>query len=61
MSARQPTPQVTVEAIMHCVRERGLAALEEPENIERLLRCDPAALAEINKRVEALLQRGTAA
>jgi hypothetical protein len=47
---RRPTPQTTVEAIMYCVRERGLAALTEPGNVERLNRCDEGALAEIKRR-----------
>jgi hypothetical protein len=37
-----PTPQATIEAIMHSVRERGLGALKEPANIERLVRCNQA-------------------
>jgi hypothetical protein len=45
------TPQTTIEAIIHCVRERGLAALEEPPNVERLARCDQAARAQINQRI----------
>ena len=48
---RRPTPQTTIEAIMYCVRERGLAALKEPANVERLSRCDAAAKAEINRRI----------
>jgi len=44
-------PQTTIEAIMWCVRERGMQALREPANIERLLRCDSAARAEINERI----------
>jgi hypothetical protein len=51
----RPTPRTTVEAIMWCVRERGLPALKESENIERLLRCDAAAKAEINRRIAHLL------
>src|SRR6266478_8420806 len=27
------TPQVTIESIMYCVRQRGLAALKEPANL----------------------------
>jgi hypothetical protein len=46
------TPQVTIEAILHCVRERGTAALKEPANIERLRRCDPAAIAQIDARLK---------
>jgi hypothetical protein len=50
----RPTPEVTIEAILHCVRERGLQALKEPANVERLARCDDAAMAQINKRIERL-------
>jgi hypothetical protein len=57
----RPTPQVTVEAILHCVRERGLAALKEPANLERLARCDAAAKAQIDKRIGKLMRaRGAA-
>jgi hypothetical protein len=49
---RRPTPQVTVEAIMYAVRQRGVAALKEPANIERLSRCDAAALAQIDTRLK---------
>jgi hypothetical protein len=52
--APRPTPQVVVEAILHGVRERGLAALKEPANQERLLRCDAAARQQINDRIEKL-------
>jgi hypothetical protein len=54
----RPTPQVTVEAIMYCVRTRGPAALKEPANIERLTRCDAAALAQIDKRMAKLKGTG---
>jgi len=53
--ARQPTPQSTVEAILYCVRTRGLAALDEPANIERLLRCDAAARKQIDARIAKIL------
>jgi hypothetical protein len=46
----RPTPSVVVEAIMFCVRQRWLEALEEPDNVERLSRCDAAAMAEIKRR-----------
>jgi hypothetical protein len=36
---------------MWSIRERGPQALHEPANIERLLRCDAAARAEINERI----------
>ena len=55
-----PTPQVTIEAVLHCVRERGLVALKEPANIERLTRCDAAARAQINKRIERLRSKAMA-
>jgi hypothetical protein len=41
--SRRPTPQVTIEAVVLAVRERGLKALEEPDTLERLSRCDDAA------------------
>jgi hypothetical protein len=50
----RPTPQTTIEAIMWCVRERGLKALQEPANIERLRRCDKAAIAQIDARLRKL-------
>ena len=51
------TPQTTVEAIMYCVRERGLGALNEAANLERLSRCDPAARTQINKRIATLIEK----
>jgi hypothetical protein len=50
----RPTPRTTIEAIMWCVRERGPQALHEPANIERLSRCDDAAIAEIDERITRL-------
>jgi hypothetical protein len=50
----RPTPKATIEAVMYAVRERGLAALKEPTTAERLERCDAAARAEINQRIEML-------
>jgi hypothetical protein len=57
----RPTPQVTIEAILHCVRERGLAALKEPANLERLARCDAAAKAQIDQRIGKLMRAREAA
>jgi hypothetical protein len=54
---RFPTPQSTIEAIVYAVRERGIAALKEPDNIERLSRCDTAARKQINERIENLLAK----
>jgi hypothetical protein len=51
---RRPTPQTTIEAIMYCVRERGPQALHESANIERLGRCDEAAISEIDQRIAKL-------
>jgi hypothetical protein len=48
---KRPTPQTTIGAIMWCVRERGPQALQEQENIERLGRCDDAAISEIERRL----------
>ena len=50
-------PQTTVEAIMVAVRERGLAALEEAANVERLVRCDQVARRQINERITRLYEQ----
>jgi hypothetical protein len=49
-----PTPRVVIEAIWLCVRERGIAALAESGNQERLTRCDDTARAELERRIEKL-------
>ena len=49
------TPQTTIEAVIHSVRERGDAALIEPANIERLLECDDDPGIEINERIARLI------
>jgi hypothetical protein len=54
----RPTPQATIEAIMHSVRERGLGALKEPANIERLVRCDRASKEQIDRRIAKLVAEG---
>ncbi len=53
----RPTPQTIVEAILFCVRERGLAALKELANIERLSRCNAVAKAQIDRRIAKANQR----
>ena len=55
---RRPTPKTVIEAIMYCVRARGLDALKEPANLDRLRACDERAHAEINERIHGLLQKG---
>jgi hypothetical protein len=55
---RFSTPQSTVEAILYCVQQRGLAALDEPANIQRLASCDAAALKIIDERIERLMAAG---
>jgi hypothetical protein len=54
----RPTPQTTLEAVMYCVRERGLSALNEPANQQRLLTCDTAARSQINERINKLITAG---
>jgi hypothetical protein len=44
-----------IEAVIFSVRERGVAALIEPANIERLLACDDDSRIEINERIARLL------
>jgi len=56
-SENRPTPQVSIEAIMVGVRERGLKALEERANIERLSRCDESARAQINSRIARISEQ----
>jgi hypothetical protein len=50
-------PQATIEAVIFCVRERGVQALKERANIERLRSCDEAAKAQINARIEKLIKQ----
>ena len=54
INGNRPTPQVTIEAVVLSVRERGIEALKEPANIERLSRCDKAAKLEIEQRIAKL-------
>jgi hypothetical protein len=54
VGCRFATPPATVEGGIYSVRERGIAALKEPANVERLSRCDAKARAEINRRIAAL-------
>jgi hypothetical protein len=54
-SPQSGTPRTTIEAIMWTVRARGVAALREAANIERLSRCDSAARTEINERIGRLI------
>ena len=42
---------------MHGIRERSVAALKEPANVDRLRRCDDTARAEINRRIAALMDK----
>lgn len=48
-------PSFIIETIMCTVRARGVSALKEPANIERLSRCDAAARKEINKQIGRLI------
>ena len=43
---------------MYCVRTRGMAALKEPANEERLSCCDAAAMKQIRERIERMRQKG---
>jgi hypothetical protein len=55
--SRFATPQSTIDAILCCVRTRGIAALEEPNIIERLSRCDEAAMKQIRERIERMREK----
>jgi hypothetical protein len=45
---------------MHAVRERGIAALKESATVERLERCDAAAMTEIEQRIASLREKSDA-
>jgi len=55
MMKARPTPNATIETVKQAVRDRGVSALDEKQIRERLQRCDPAAIAEID---HWLLKRG---
>ena len=55
---RYATPQSTIDAILYCVRTRGLAALKEADNEERLSRCGAAAMKQIDGRIEQMRAKG---
>jgi hypothetical protein len=57
-TAQHATPQSTIDAILYCVRTRGIAALEEPNNKERLASCDAAARKQIDERIERMRDKG---
>jgi hypothetical protein len=50
------TPQSTIDAICYAVKARGLDALQEPDTLARLARCDQAAKQQIDKRIETMLK-----
>jgi hypothetical protein len=50
----RPTPQMTVEAVWCCIRERGPVALKESANRARLKIFDGAARAELRRRLAKL-------
>jgi hypothetical protein len=54
---RRPTPNSTIDAISYSVRKRGIAALKEPPNVERLRGCDDAAKAKIKQELRKLDER----
>jgi len=55
MMKARPTPNATIETVKQAVRDRGVLALDEKQTRDRLQRCDPAAIAEID---HWLLKRG---
>jgi hypothetical protein len=55
---RRPTPQTVIEAVMYCVRARGLGALKERANLDRLRQCDARAQTEIDRRIDKLFELG---
>jgi hypothetical protein len=55
---KRPTTQAAIEAVMVAVRARGIGALKEPANLDRLRQCDAQARAQINARIEKLVRQG---
>jgi len=49
---RRSTAQSTLDAVLYCVRQRGLAALKEPANIDRISRLSADDRARIDARIE---------
>jgi hypothetical protein len=58
LNDHRPAPQATIEAIMYCVRTRGIGALKDPANLARLQRCDQAAREQIDQRIAKLVAEG---
>ena len=52
-----PTPAATLDAVIYCVRQRGLAALKEQENIERISRLTAAERARLDVRIEKVISQ----
>jgi len=51
---RQATARATIEAMWQSIQEKSVEALADPDNQDRLRRCDAAAIAEINRRIGKL-------
>jgi len=52
---RRPTAQSTLDAVLYCVRQRGLAALKEPANIDRISRLSVDDKARLDGRIEKVI------
>jgi len=50
--SNRPTPEATVEAVKHAVRDHGLRALSEIQAQERLQRCDADARTRLDRWIE---------
>jgi hypothetical protein len=56
--APRPTPQVVIEALVWAVMEAGVAALQEPVNLDRLRSLNAAQRHEFNVRITTLEAAG---
>jgi hypothetical protein len=52
-----PAPAATLDAVIYCLRQRGLAALKEQENIERISRLTAAERARLDVRIEKVISQ----
>jgi hypothetical protein len=60
LAVRNAQARRDIDAIIHAVRQDGIAALKHPDNVERLSRCDARARAEINSRIAKQARRAAA-
>jgi hypothetical protein len=51
---KRPTPKASIDAVWHAFLERGVAALSQPEVMDRIAHCDEDARAELDRRIATI-------